>query len=186
MLQVNDAMSLKNKNLIFLVVEDMVSDSFLLQRQIKKLCEEPEIRFVDGKLSLINALKSYVPDFIICDFNLNGFDAFEVIDIVNDYNSIIPVIVITGHLKNEKDQQRLMDEGASGFFLKDPMDELHQRMKPLFQKLLVEREEQMDKIDAKRREIDSYRKKSDYFRAYGKKGKKLPGIVNYFKRLFLK
>ena len=44
------------KKLLFLVVEDMVSDSFLLQRQLKKTCTDPEIRFADSKLSLINAL----------------------------------------------------------------------------------------------------------------------------------
>ena len=112
----------------FLVVEDMVSDSFLLQRQLKKACEDPEIRFADSQLSLINALKSYVPDFVLCDFNLNGFDAFDVIEIIKDYNAIIPVIVITGQLKVEESAETLIEKGASGFFLKDPMDQLHEKL----------------------------------------------------------
>ena len=74
------------KYLNFLVVEDLVSDSFLLQRQLKKLSSDPEVRFVDSKLSLINALKTYIPDFVLTDFNLIGMDAFDVIKIVKEYN----------------------------------------------------------------------------------------------------
>lgn len=168
------------------MVEDMVSDSVLLQRQLKKLCKEPEIRFADGKLSLINALKSYVPDFILCDFNLNGFDAFDVIEIGKEYNPLIPVIVITGNLKNERDEARLMEQGAAGFFLKDPMDKLHERMLPLFHKLLKEKEAHLESIEKKRLEINNYQKNSDYFREYGKKGKKKSGFINYLKRIFLR
>lgn len=168
----------------FLVVEDMVSDSFLLQRQLKKACEDPEIRFADSQLSLINALKSYVPDFVLCDFNLNGFDAFDVIEIIKDYNAIIPVIVITGQLKVEESADSLIEKGASGFFLKDPMDQLHEKLEPLFVRLLEEKKDALLKISKQRVETDSYHKNSDYFRQHGAKGEKKPGIINYFKRLF--
>ena len=150
------------KKLLFLVVEDLVSDSFLLQRQLKKTCTDPEIRFADSKLSLINALKSYVPDFVISDFNLNGFDAFEVIEIIKNYNPIVPVVVITGHLKNEESEQKLINEGASGFFLKDPMNDLHLRLIPVFNSILKEKKDSIETIGRKRNEMEKYKKISDY------------------------
>src|SRR5690606_31083649 len=120
----------------FLLVEDLVSDSFLLQRQLKKISDNPEIRFVDSELSLINALKTYIPDIIITDFNLVGMDAFDIIRIVKEYNNKIPVVVITGHLKNEADRDRLLEEGAHGFFLKEPIITLNERLLPLFISIL--------------------------------------------------
>lgn len=150
----------------FLLVEDLVSDSFLLQRQLKKISDNPEIRFVDTELSLINALKTFIPDILITDFNLVGMDAFDVIRIAKDYNSKIPVVVITAHLKNEDDREKLLENGAAGFFLKEPIGTLNERLQPLFQSILEDKHEDLSLLDKERKKYDDRRSHSDFLRAH--------------------
>ncbi len=153
-------------NLNFLLVEDLVSDSFLLQRQLKKISANPEIRFVDSEISLINALKTYIPDMVVTDFNLVGMDAFDVIRIIKEYNSKIPVVVISGHLKNEADSQRLLDAGSSGFLLKEPINTLNQRIMPVLKKVMEERHEQMETLGKERKKYASQKSQSDFLREH--------------------
>ena len=150
----------------FLLVEDLISDTFLLQRQLKKISENPEIRFVDSELSLINALKTYIPDIIITDFNLVGMDAFDVIRVVKEYNDNTPVIVITAHLKNEADRELLLEKGASGFFLKEPVNTLNERLLPLFQTILETKQEDLDHLGRQRRKYQDSKSHSDFLRAH--------------------
>jgi len=150
----------------FLIVEDQVSDSFLLQRQLKKICAYPEIRFVDSEISLINALKTYIPDMVLTDFNLVGMNAFDVIKIAKNYNAKIPVVVITGNLKYEADREKLLESGAEGFFLKEPINTLNERMQPLFHTIIETHKEQLDKIRNERRKYDSSKSQSDFLREY--------------------
>lgn len=150
----------------FLLVEDLVSDSFLLQRQLKKISENPEIRFVDSELSLINALKTFIPDILITDFNLVGMDAFDVLRIVKEYNSKIPVVVITAHLKNESDRALLMEKGASGFFLKEPINTLNERLLPLFLSIVEKNQDNLSNLDRERKRYVDRKSNSDFLRAH--------------------
>src|SRR5690554_5386505 len=150
----------------FLIVEDLVSDSFLLQRQIKKISKNPEIRFVDSELGLINALKSFIPDILITDFNLMGMDAFDVIRIAKEYNPKIPVIVITGHLKNEIDRERLIENGAEGFFLKEPINSLNDRLTPLFQSIFEKNKFDLEGLHRERKRYKERKSHSDFLRAH--------------------
>jgi DNA-binding NtrC family response regulator len=150
----------------FLLIEDLISDTFLLQRQLKKISDNPEIRFVDSELSLINALKTYIPDIIITDFNLVGMNAFDVIRIAKEYNKKIPVVVITGHLKNEADRERLLKEGAYGFFLKEPINTLNERLLPLFTTILKSNQEDMDELGRERKRYEDSKSHSDFLRAH--------------------
>lgn len=170
----------------YLIVEDLVSDSVLIQRQFKKLSDSPEIRFVDSRLALNNALKGFMPDIVVTDFNLDGLDAFDVINIVKDVNSLIPVIVITGNVKNESIIDDLLKAGADGFFYKDPMSTLHERLTPLFLKIFDERKQNLKIISDQRRSKESIRELADYDRAFGREEKDerdiFDKVVDFFSR----
>lgn len=153
-------------NLNFLIVEDLVSDTFLLQRQLKKIAVNPEIRFVDSEISLINALKTYIPDMVITDFNLVGMNAFDVIRISKSYNDNMPVVVITGNLKYEADKEELIKNGAEGFFLKEPINSLNERLLPLFKEIIETSQDKMDRLNKQRRKYDSSKSNSDFLREY--------------------
>lgn len=150
----------------FLLVEDLVSDSFLLQRQLKKISAHPEIRFVDSEISLINALKTYIPDILITDFNLIGMDAFDVIRIAKDYNSKIPIVVITAHLKNESDKEKLFAAGAVGFFIKEDINTLNEKLRPLFYDILEKNQEQLASLSNERKKYATEKKHNDFLRQH--------------------
>lgn len=153
-------------NLNLLLIEDMVSDTFLLQRQLKKITENPEIRFVDSEIGLINAIKTFIPDMVITDFNLNGMNAFDVIRIVKSYNKKIPIIVISGNLKYQADAEELLHKGAEGFFLKEPMNSLNERLLPLFKQIFETKEKDLDTLKHERHKFSYQKSNSDFLREH--------------------
>lgn len=159
-------------NLNFLIVEDLISDTFLLQRQLRKISSNPEIRFVDNEISLINSLKSYIPDMVITDFNLVGMNAFDVIRITKDYNAAIAVIVITGNLKYESDSEELLKKGAEGFFFKEPVNTLNERIAPLISEIIETRKDKMKLLERERQKYDSRKSHSDFLREYEFEGQR--------------
>ncbi len=154
-----------------LIVEDLVSDAFLVQKQIKKFCSNVEISVSDKELSLSVALKQFVPDIVVSDFNLEGFTGFDVIRQVKSFNKDIPVIIITGNLNNEEKAAELIMEGASGFFLKENLQNLQEKLRPLFEKFISEKKELIDRLekqrekDAKEKELTDFLRHHD-FEAY--------------------
>ena len=151
----------------YLVVEDLVSDSVLLQRQLKKISEHPEIRFVDSILSLKAAVKTYIPDFVITDFNLVEFNAFDVLNTIKDYNANIPVLVITGNLKNDKDKNKLINAGADGFFYKDPISNLHERLIPVIKELIIQKKTYLESAERQRKKKSIDQENIDFLREFG-------------------
>ena len=90
------------KKINILMVEDSITDASLIQRQINKCVEDTEIRLVDDLLKFRHALKTFVPDFVISDYQLVGFNALDVINDLNIIYPKTPVIIITGTLNNEE------------------------------------------------------------------------------------
>lgn len=150
----------------FLVVEDLVSDTFLFQRMLKKVSKNPDVRFSDSILSLQNALKTYIPDFIISDFNLTGFNAFDVINTVKDINQNIPIIIISGKLGNDERVANLLMEGAAGFFNKDNFQELPEKIIPVCEKILQEKKDTFDKLERERKRESSLKEMASFLRQY--------------------
>lgn len=149
-----------------LIVEDLVSDAFLIQKQIKKFCSNVDISISDKELSLSVALKQFVPDIVISDFNLEGFTGFDVIKLVKSYNEEIPVIIITGNLNNEEKAAQLIMEGASGFFLKENLSTLQDKLKPLFEQIIKNKKDLIERLDKQRQKERREKELTDYLRAH--------------------
>lgn len=149
-----------------LIVEDLVSDAFLIQKQIKKFCSNVDISISDKELSLSVALKQFVPDIVISDFNLEGFTGFDVIKLVKSYNEEIPVIIITGNLNNEEKAAQLIMEGASGFFLKENLSTLQDKLKPLFEQIIDDKKHLIERLDKQRQKERREKELTDYLRAH--------------------
>lgn len=149
-----------------LIVEDLVSDAFLIQKQINKFCSNVDISISDKELSLSVALKQFVPDIVISDFNLEGFTGFDVIKLVKSYNKEIPVIIITGNLNNEEKAAQLIMEGASGFFLKENLSTLQDKLKPLFEQIIKNKKDLIERLDNQRQKERREKELTDYLRAH--------------------
>ncbi|PQJ20079.1 MULTISPECIES: response regulator [Nonlabens] len=136
-----------NQNLRILIVEDLVSDTILLQRQFEKFVSEPEIRISDKLSNVRYALKDFIPDLVCTDYDLVGFTAIDVINAVKEIEPSTPIIVITGTLNNEELAANVILSGASGYLLKNDISNLHKRLEPLVQDIIVKKQKTLDKLN---------------------------------------
>jgi len=112
-----------SKIIHILIVEDNPGDARLIVEQIKEADYEPICEILNNKEDIIEALKRKKWDIILSDFNLPGFNAFDVLEIVEKLNIDIPFIVLTGVLAEER-AIGLMHSGADDFIKKDNLSRL--------------------------------------------------------------
>ena len=135
-----------------LLVEDQVTDAALVQRQIRKCVEKVEITITDNLLSFRHALKTFIPDFVFTDFQMVGFNAFELIEQLHEIYPNIPVMVISGTLNNEELSARLINKGASAFLLKSNINGLHTRLEPILTEILDNQKRYFEGLERQREE----------------------------------
>ncbi|PRP67649.1 response regulator [Nonlabens agnitus] len=135
-----------------LIVEDSITDVALLQRQIKKCVQDPEIVVSDKIIQTRHAVKTFIPDVVFTDFQLVGFTGMEVIENVQEIYPNIPIIVVTGTLNDEELAAKTVLGGASGFLLKSNMSKLHERLEPMLTRILDEKAQLFARLEKERRE----------------------------------
>jgi PAS domain S-box-containing protein len=113
------------EKLRILILEDVEADYELLVRQLKreKLYFEP--RFVRTKKDFFNQLASFIPDVIISDYKLSGFDGMEALALAKDLMPDVPFIISTGSI-NEETAVECMKAGAMDYVLKDRLKKIGQ------------------------------------------------------------
>src|SRR5436305_13957343 len=82
-------------------LEDMESDSELINMQLNKVNMQFENLVVDTKSEFISALKQFKPDIILADHSLTSFNSLEALKIVNDSNLNIPFVLVTTTVSDE-------------------------------------------------------------------------------------
>ena len=112
------------KKVNILIAEDSEADFILLLRELKKGSFILEYKTVDKISDFENEIRKNVYDIIISDFNLRGFDAFNILSSLKIQNANIPIIICSGTVGEEKAVQ-LMKEGATDFLLKDNLKRLN-------------------------------------------------------------
>jgi signal transduction histidine kinase len=141
-----------NNSLKILILEDSEADAELITRVLKK----SDIIFnslqVESKESFINALDKYVPDVILSDHSLPGFNSQDAYEIYKKKKLEIPFILVTGTVSEEFAVQCLHD-GIDDYILKDNLTRLpssithalKNRELELTQKIYAEKLEQQNK-----------------------------------------
>ena len=110
-------MSMSNTKNI-LIVEDTQTDAFLAEREVRKVLPGSSFLVVDSWEDFELRLTDLRPDLILSDFNLPGFDGFDVLRLVGKNAAETPVIIVTGAL-NEETAVECMRRGAWDYVLKD-------------------------------------------------------------------
>src|SRR2546426_406886 len=88
-----------------LLLEDVPADAALIERHLTKSGLE------------------FVPDIILSDHGLPGFDGSAALELVNERFPTLPVILVTGSLNEEKAVE-FMKAGAADYILKDHLTRL--------------------------------------------------------------
>ncbi|MDP2387826.1 MAG: PAS domain-containing protein [Bacteroidota bacterium] len=115
-------MILKNKIKI-LHLEDLPSDSDLVNRMLSKGEISYEIHTVDNKKDFEAALKAFSPDVILSDHSLINFDSVQALEITKASGLNIPFILVTATV-SEEFAVEIMKQGANDYILKDRLQRL--------------------------------------------------------------
>ncbi len=111
------------KSLSVLFVEDSEDDMLLLLREFQKAGYKIASRRIQSLDLLSEVLLNEVWDLIICDYHLPGFTCLDVLKVVNQFDLVVPVIVISGS-RGEEVAIEVMHAGAHDYILKDRLGRL--------------------------------------------------------------
>src|SRR6266576_776462 len=106
-----------------LLLEDVPADAALIERHLTKSGLEFVSQRVDTRARFEQALREFVPDIILSDHGLPGFDGSAALELVNERFPTLPVILVTGSLNEEKAVE-FMKAGAADYILKDHLTRL--------------------------------------------------------------
>lgn len=145
-----------------LLVEDNETDAMLIQRQLKKLVEKPQIKLVEDLESCRHELVHFIPDLVISDYNLPTCTGMEVLQLSQEIDPHLPFIFITGTIDDEELAANTILAGASGYILKKNMKDLGQRLRPLLKKVVL----QMSALEEVRERIRQNKQSVNQIRDY--------------------
>ena len=106
-----------------LLVEDEPTDAALIVRELQKSGLRFTSECVDRQDTLVQALRDFGPDIVLCDNRLPGFDATRAMQIVRESRDDLPIVIVTGTMDDEA-AVALVKAGASDFVRKDRLGRL--------------------------------------------------------------
>jgi len=107
-----------NRPYRILLVEDLPSDAYLVEREIRKILGSCEIKLVETKESFSIALKEFKPDIILSDIGLPDFDWLTAFRLTREQSLLIPFIIVTGAI-NQNIAEECIKAGAMDFISKE-------------------------------------------------------------------
>ncbi|HYK19398.1 MAG TPA: response regulator [Pyrinomonadaceae bacterium] len=106
-----------------LIVEDLVADAELIERELRKANIPFNSRRVDTKEGFLAALLYFEPTIVLSDYNLPQFSGPEALTLLKEAGLSIPFILITGSLTEEVAVE-CMKQGAHDYILKSSLTRL--------------------------------------------------------------
>ncbi len=136
-----------------LILEDVLSDAELAQREINKVLAFSTFKVVDNEADFNNALLSFVPDVIVSDYNLPGFDGLAALNLTQKHTPLTPFIIFTGS-QNEDIAVGCMKAGASDYVIKEYL----KRLGPAVLQALEKKKALLEKAQMERDLVESEKK----------------------------
>src|SRR5439155_994788 len=139
-----------------LLLEDVPADAALVERHLTKSGMEFVSQRVDTRARFEEALQTFVPDIILSDHGLPGFDGSAALEVVKQRSPTLPVILVTGSLNEEKAVE-FMKAGAADYILKDHLTRLPEAIPRALREraLREEREQAVAALRGRRRAMTS-------------------------------
>src|SRR5881392_3022360 len=138
-----------------LLLEDVPADAALVERHLTKSGLVFVSQRVDTRARFEQALREFVPDIILSDHGLPGFDGSAALELVNERFPTLPVILVTGSLNEEKAVE-FMKAGAADYILKDHLTRLPEAIQRAIRERRL-REEREQAVAALRESEAQYR-----------------------------
>lgn len=145
----------KTKALKVLLLEDVVTDAELMERELLKAQIPVTTRRVESRENFIYALQDFEPDIILSDFSMPQFTALEAVRLLHAAHQDTPFILVTG-TQSEEVAVQCMKEGADDYILKTSLKRLPTAVLNAIEKREAEREKQ--------RAIEALKQSEEHFR----------------------
>ena len=139
-----------------LILEDNASDAELMKRELRKAGLDCAAECVQDKEAFLGALDRFVPDVILADYALPGFDGLGALALARRRSPEIPVIIVSGRIGEEAAIDTLK-AGATDYVLKQRLS----RLGPVVQRALQEAKHRAEK----RRAEQALREQQEALRA---------------------
>ncbi len=140
-----------NKTLHILLLEDIPTDTELIERELEKGGLLFVLKQVKTEKAFRDALKEFKPDIILADYKLPSFDGISALRMAEKECPGIPFIFVSGY-RGEELAVETLKSGAKDYVMKDNLS----RLVPSIHRALGEREEQI-----KRRQAEESLRKSE-------------------------
>ena len=122
-----------------LMLEDNLTDAWIIQRLLKKEIGNVEFSLVKDKEQFSQGLIDFKPDLILSDHTLPQFNSTEALAITRKIYPHIPFILITGTV-SEEFAAEIIRQGADDYILKDRMGRLPAAINAAMKKRRAEKE----------------------------------------------
>jgi len=142
-----------NKEFKVLLVEDLITDAQIAQREIFKMYPEAIIKVVDKKNDFLNLLSDFKPNIIISDYSMPEFNGMDAMLLAKDRMPLTPFIMLTGSM-NEETAVECMKAGAWDYVIKEHI----RRLGPAIQQSLIKKDILTEKYEAEEK-IRNYNEK---------------------------
>ena len=112
------------RELRVLILEDVVADAELCERELRRAGLRFQSRRVDARAAYEGALDEFMPDLIISDFSLPGaFDGLTALELARRKLPDVPFVFMSGTIGEERAVEA-MKRGATDYVLKDRLNRL--------------------------------------------------------------
>jgi signal transduction histidine kinase len=128
--------------LFVLILEDSIADFELIAYELERFGFDAQCKRVETESDFAGQLREN-PDIILADYSIAGFENIRALEIVQESGLIVPIIVLTGAVREEQVVE-CMRKGAADYLLKDRMI----RLGPAVQRALEESDLRRRKLQA--------------------------------------
>jgi DNA-binding NarL/FixJ family response regulator/anti-sigma regulatory factor (Ser/Thr protein kinase) len=129
-----------NEALRILILEDNFSDAELIQRELRKAGFTFTAHWAQDKAAFLESLATFIPDLMLADYALPGFDGMAALTLARRRFGDIPVILVSGAIGEETAIETLK-AGATDYVLKQGL----QRLGPVIRRALLEADQLVEK-----------------------------------------
>ena len=124
-----------------LLAEDVPSDAELELRELKRAGLRVRHLLADTEQSFERALREFVPDIILSDFSMPGFDGMAALAMARELTPETPFIFVSGTI-GEEYAIRALKSGATDYVLKTNL----MRLPAAVERALAEAQERRDRL----------------------------------------
>src|SRR5258706_1598433 len=127
-------------SLFVLILENDIADFELITHELDRFGFTARYERVETEVDFLARLKEK-PNVILADYSLAGFDDLRALEVLQETGLVIPFIVLTGAVREERVVE-CMKKGAADYLLKDRI----MRLGPAVQRALEELELRHQKL----------------------------------------